>query len=39
MRIFKHKFYVIHTIPGISGFQQWDKREVYMARDGKFYSV
>ncbi len=28
MRIFKNKLYLIATIPGISGFQRWDKREL-----------
>ena len=30
MRIYRNRFYVIHTTPGISGFQQWDKREVHV---------
>jgi hypothetical protein len=28
MRIFKDRFYKIEEIPGLSGFKQWDKREI-----------
>jgi len=27
MRIYKNKFYIMETVPGISGFQRWDERE------------
>jgi len=27
MRIYKDRFYILETIPGISGFQEWNKRE------------
>ena len=27
MRIYKTRFYVLETVPGISGFQRWNERE------------
>lgn len=27
MRIYKNKFYILQSTPGISGFQRWDERE------------
>ena len=30
MRIYKNKHYIQEIIPGISGFQEWDKREYYL---------
>jgi len=30
MRIYKNRFYVMMTIPGISGFQQWNEREFHI---------
>jgi len=27
MRIFKKKYYIMQSIPGISGFQRWNERE------------
>ena len=30
MKIYKKKFYVSEVIPGLSGFQQWDKREYFL---------
>jgi hypothetical protein len=27
MRIYKNKYYIVESIPGISGFQRWDERD------------
>ena len=27
MRIYKNKYYILKSIPGISGFQRWNERE------------
>jgi len=27
MRIFKNKYYILQSIPGISGFRRWNERE------------
>ena len=27
MKIFKKNYYIIHSTPGISGFQRWDEHE------------
>lgn len=31
MRIFKNKYYILKSIPGISGFQRWNEREYRVA--------
>lgn len=30
MKIFKNKFYLLESVPGISGFQQWNCREQFL---------
>ncbi len=27
MRVYKNKYYILESIPGISGFQRWNERE------------
>jgi hypothetical protein len=27
MKIYKNKYYILESTPGVSGFQKWDKRE------------
>jgi len=44
MRIFKNKYYILQSIPGISGFQRWNEREYriatgYKARNDKLHIV
>jgi len=31
MRIYKKKYYILESIPGISGFQKWNEREYRVA--------
>ena len=35
MRIYKNKFYVLESTPGISGFKRWDEREYHIVKGTK----
>ena len=32
MKIYNNKYYIVESIPGISGFQRWDEREYRVVR-------